>query len=84
MTSTAPAFPKYARDEKIMARKAKREKEDPEYHARMEKLYRKHVLKEPERQSLVQIGAPGNAPLVSIGNETKKSEEREEVGAMGD
>ena len=70
-------IPKYARDEKKRARDAKLQ-QDPEYHKRMEKLYRKHVLKEPEAEPLIQIGA-SSTPLVEIETET-----REEVGAMGD
>ena len=68
-------IPKYARDEKIKARDAKLH-QDPEYNKRMEKLYRQHVLKEPESEPLVQIG------MTSPAEET--TEPREEVGAMGD
>ncbi len=59
----------------------------------MEKLYRKHVLKEPEPEKLVQIGigAPKSS-LVQLPTNGKaaaakaedKAETREEVGAMGD
>jgi hypothetical protein len=81
---------KTARDEKIAARKAKLEK-DPEYNKRMEKLYRKHVLKEQEPEPLFQIGAEAKEangggccstpePAVQIEN----AEKREEVGTMGD
>ncbi len=52
---------KNAREEKQRARDAE-----------MARLYRKHVLKEPEPEPLVQIAAPS------------KREEREEVGAFGD
>jgi hypothetical protein len=80
-------IPKYARDEKIAARNAKLQ-QDPEYHKRMEKLYRKHVLQEPEAEPLVQIGmeaAQTNANgCCSTASEPEKAEKREEVGAMGD
>jgi hypothetical protein len=43
----------------------------------MEKLYRKHILKEPEPE-------PGFVPLGSIAPAAPKKEEREEVGSFGD
>jgi 7,8-dihydro-6-hydroxymethylpterin dimethyltransferase len=65
---------KTAREEKIRARDAKLKAEED---ARMMKLYRKHVLKEPEQVDVVPISsilpAPAPAP--------KKNEE---VGAFGD
>jgi hypothetical protein len=47
--------------------------------ARMAKLYRKHVLKEPDGPELVSIQAPAQAPKPK-----PASEEREEVGSFGD
>jgi tetraether lipid synthase len=81
---------KYARDEKIAKQKAKLA-EDPEHNKRMEKLYRKHVLREPEPEPLFQISAKAEEtngggscsapePTVQIEN----VEKREEVGTMGD
>jgi 7,8-dihydro-6-hydroxymethylpterin dimethyltransferase len=57
---------KNAREEKTRARDAE-----------MARLYRKHVLKEPDPEPLVQIGSsrPGAA---------SRDEEREEVGTFGD
>ncbi len=80
-------IPKYARDEKIAARKAKLQT-DPEYNKRMEQLYRKHVLKEPEPAPLVQIGigpvkADGSG-CCSPAPAGENADSREEVGAMGD
>jgi uncharacterized radical SAM superfamily Fe-S cluster-containing enzyme len=71
---------KTAREEKLRARDAKlREEAD---HARMEKLYRKHVLKEPEIEGFVPVdsllGNGGIAPAKPAAGK------REEVGAMGD
>jgi hypothetical protein len=63
---------KNAREEKIRARDAKLAQKDAE----MERLYRKHILKEPDPE-------PGFVPLTSLGV-TKKVEEREEVGSFGD
>jgi uncharacterized radical SAM superfamily Fe-S cluster-containing enzyme len=56
---------KTARDEKTRARDAQ-----------MAKLYRKHILKEPDQPELVQIGGGSPAPRLA--------EEREEVGSFGD
>ncbi len=82
--------PKYARDEKILARKAKRAT-SPEHDEHMAKLYRKHVLKEQEPEGLVQIGgALGQLKAKANGNGTNghskplEVEEREEVGSFGD
>ncbi len=67
---------KTAREEKLRARDEKL-KNDAE-NARMEKLYRQHVLKEPQPEGgfipLTSI-APANSPAA----ETKKETEREEV-----
>ncbi|MDX2178606.1 MAG: radical SAM protein [Bryobacteraceae bacterium] len=71
---------KNAREEKLRAR-AQKIKEQEE-NARMEKLYRKHVLKEPEMEGFVALDslkiAPAPAPAPS------REETREEVGSMGD
>ncbi len=77
-------IPKFARDEKRLARDAKL-KNDPEYHRRMARLYRKHVLKEPDADAFVPLGtiAPANGKT-SQPEAAKAAEEREEVGAMGD
>jgi uncharacterized radical SAM superfamily Fe-S cluster-containing enzyme len=64
---------KTAREEKIRARDQKLVSEAE--NARMEKLYRKHVLKEPEIQGFVSLDA-----IKPAGS----SESREEVGSMGD
>lgn len=70
---------KTAREEKLRARDAKLKEEAD--HARMEKLYRKHVLKEPDIEGFVPLDSllanGGIAPA-------KPAEKREEVGAMGD
>ena len=63
--------------QKIRARDAKL-KLDAE-NARMAKLYRKHVLKEPDAPELVSIQAPAPAPPPK-----PAAEEREEVGSFGD
>jgi len=63
---------KTAREEKFRARDAKQAAHD----VQMEKLYRKHILKEPDPE-------PGFVPLGSIAPAAKK-EEREEVGSFGD
>jgi uncharacterized radical SAM superfamily Fe-S cluster-containing enzyme len=65
---------KNAREEKLRAR-AERLKQQEE-NERMAKLYRKHVLKEPEGESLVSIIAPAKQAV------PKKQEE--EVGSFGD
>lgn len=77
-------IPKFARDEKRLARDAKL-KADPEYHRRMARLYRKHVLKEPDADSFVPLNtiAPANGKTAQP-EASKTAEEREEVGAMGD
>jgi len=73
---------KNAREEKLRAR-AQKIKEQEE-HARMEALYRKHVLKEPEMEGFVKLDAikpviaPAPAPAPA------PTEVREEVGSMGD
>lgn len=66
---------KTAREEKLRARdeKIKQAAED----AKMEKLYRQHVLKEPEPQG-------GFVSLGEIKPAAPKVEDREEVGSMGD
>ncbi len=69
---------KNARDEKVLARAAAKSQQDAERDAEMAKLYRKHVLKEPESEPLVQLGG-----LSSIAPAAKE-EEREEVGSFGD
>ena len=64
---------KNAREEKLRAR-AERLKKDEE-NQRMAKLYRQHVLKEPEGEALVSLIAPAKpAP----------KKEEEEVGSFGD
>jgi 7,8-dihydro-6-hydroxymethylpterin dimethyltransferase len=74
---------KNAGEEKKRARdlKLKQSQED----ARMEKLYRQHVLKEQAGPDLVQIGsiAPAPAPTPKSAPEVQV-EEREEVGSFGD
>jgi uncharacterized radical SAM superfamily Fe-S cluster-containing enzyme len=69
---------KTAREEKIRARDAKMA-QDPK-NAEMMKLYRKHVLKEPDQVGFVPLGgiAPAPAPKPA-----QKSEEKE-VGSFGD
>jgi uncharacterized radical SAM superfamily Fe-S cluster-containing enzyme len=72
---------KNAGEEKIRARDArlKQSQED----ARMAKLYREHVLKEPAGPELVQIGAVAPAPAPAP-KAKATVEEREEVGSFGD
>jgi uncharacterized radical SAM superfamily Fe-S cluster-containing enzyme len=65
---------KNAREEKLRAREARLRQE--EENRRMAKLYRQVVLKEPEREPLVQIN--------SIAPAAKPAEVEEEVGAFGD
>jgi len=81
--------PKYARDEKILAQKAKIQ-QDSAHNEQMAKLYRQHVLKETEPEGLIQIGGSlgalrskenGNG---SNGHAKPAVEEREEVGSFGD
>jgi uncharacterized radical SAM superfamily Fe-S cluster-containing enzyme len=71
---------KTAREEKLRARDAKI-KDDAD-HAKMEKLYRKHVLKEPEIQGFVPVDTllSGNGGIAPA----KPASKQEEVGAMGD
>ena len=71
---------KNAGEEKIRARdlKLKQSQED----ARMEKLYRQHVLKEEAGPDLVQIGSIAPAPAPPKAK--PQVEEREEVGSFGD
>ena len=66
---------KNAREEKLRAREARRRQE--EENRRMAKLYRQVVLKEPEREPLVQI-----ASIAPAANPAERVEE--EVGAFGD
>jgi len=69
---------KTAREEKIRARDAKLAKADEAEQEKMARLYRKHVLKEPENVEFVPISTIAPAkPAV------KKSEEKE-VGSFGD
>lgn len=65
---------KTAREEKMRARDARLKAIKSEEDERMMALYKKHVLKEPEGEKLVQIGL-ASAPKV---------EKNEEVGALGD
>ena len=72
---------KNAREEKIprSATPSRRRIEKSAQDVEMEKLYRKHILKEPEPE-------PGFVPLGSIAPAAKKKteESREEVGSFGD
>jgi len=74
---------KTAREEKLRAR-ALKQQQDAE-HAKMEKLYREHVLGEKPGAGLVQIGfgapAASDIPLPIIKPAAPK---QEEVGSMGD
>jgi uncharacterized radical SAM superfamily Fe-S cluster-containing enzyme len=65
---------KTAREEKMRARDARLAAVKSDEDARMMALYKKHVLKQPEGENLVQIGL-GAKPKV---------EKNEEVGALGD
>jgi hypothetical protein len=65
---------KTAREEKMRSRDARLAAVKSEEDARMMALYKKHVLKQPEGENLVQIGL-GAKPKV---------EKNEEVGALGD
>jgi hypothetical protein len=67
---------KTAREEKLRARDAKLA-QDPE-HQKMMRLYRKHVLKEPESVEFVPISTIASAP--GAPSATKQ----EEVGSFGD
>lgn len=77
---------KNAREEKLRAR-AEMIKEQ-EKNKEMEKLYRKHVLKEPEVQGFVSLDAikpVGSAPAGLVGlTPAPKAAESETAGAMGD
>jgi hypothetical protein len=65
---------KTAREEKLRAR-AERLKQEEE-NQRMAKLYRKHVLKEPEGEGLVSLIAPAKPKPAP--------KKEEEVGSFGD
>jgi uncharacterized radical SAM superfamily Fe-S cluster-containing enzyme len=67
---------KNAREEKLRARAEKLRQQ--EENARMAKLYRQVILKEPEGENLVQIGRMTPEPA------ERMEEEREEVGSFGD
>jgi 7,8-dihydro-6-hydroxymethylpterin dimethyltransferase len=71
---------KNAREEKMRARDAKLAEKEAARDAEMERLYRKHILKEQQPEG-------GFVPLTTLapanGN-GKKVEEREEVGSFGD
>jgi uncharacterized radical SAM superfamily Fe-S cluster-containing enzyme len=69
---------KNAREEKIRARDAKLQAEE---NAKMARLYRKHVLKEPENVEFVPLS--GIAPAKPANSE-KPAEKKEEVGSFGD
>jgi uncharacterized radical SAM superfamily Fe-S cluster-containing enzyme len=70
---------KNAREEKIRARAEKLKKQEED--ARMAKLYRQHILKEPLAPDLVQLQAPQANGKTS---NAAKHEEHEQVGALGD
>jgi uncharacterized radical SAM superfamily Fe-S cluster-containing enzyme len=70
---------KTAREEKTRARDERLRKMQEEENVRMAALYRKHVLKEPEGEKLVQIGLNPVAPAPA-----KPAEKQEEVGSFGD
>ncbi len=70
---------KNAGEEKIRARDAKLKQSQED--ARMAKLYREHVLKEPAGPELVQLGSISPAPALKP---KPVVEEREEVGSFGD
>jgi uncharacterized radical SAM superfamily Fe-S cluster-containing enzyme len=72
---------KNAGEEKIRARDAKLKQSQED--ARMAKLYREHVLKEPAGPELVQIGTIAPAPAAKA-KAKAAVEEREEVGSFGD
>ncbi|MBI1899157.1 MAG: radical SAM protein [Acidobacteria bacterium] len=68
---------KNAREEKVRARDEKlRQKQ---HDAEMERLYRKHILREPDPE-------PGFVPVDTLlgGGQPAPAEEREEVGSFGD
>ncbi|MBI1896819.1 MAG: radical SAM protein [Acidobacteria bacterium] len=69
---------KNAREEKLRARDEKLKQK--QHDAEMERLYRKHILKEPDPE-------PGFVPVDTLfanGNGQAQVEEREEVGSFGD
>ncbi len=71
---------KNAREEKIRARDEKlRQAQENE---RMAKLYRKHILKEPDQPELVQLN--GIAPAAPKPANAPGEHEHEEVGSFGD
>ncbi len=74
----AKGIAKNAREEKLRARAMKQKQE--EENARMAKLYRQHVLKEPQGPELVQV--QGIQPAKPKAEEA--AELREEVGSFGD
>jgi len=71
---------KTAREEKIRARDAKLNENDPE-HAQMMRLYRKHVLKEPESVEFVPLNTIAPAKPAAPAASKEKSKE---VGSFGD
>jgi hypothetical protein len=71
---------KTAREEKIRARDAKLNENDPE-HAQMMRLYRKHVLKEPESVEFVPLNTIAPAKPAAPAAPKEKSKE---VGSFGD
>jgi uncharacterized radical SAM superfamily Fe-S cluster-containing enzyme len=68
---------KNAREEKLRAR-AEKLKQDEE-NARMAKLYRQYILKEPESAALVQLQPPAPPPA-----KAQPKPDQELVGSMGD
>ena len=71
---------KTAREEKLRAR-AQKLKEQEE-NAKMEKLYRKHVLGEKEQEAFVPLSSIQSISPAKPA--APKAESREEVGSMGD
>ncbi|MCS7024791.1 MAG: radical SAM protein [Bryobacteraceae bacterium] len=69
---------KNAREEKIRARDAKLQAEE---NARMARLYRKHVLKEPDNVEFVPLSSIAPAAPAKA---TTPEEKKEEVGSFGD
>ncbi|MGA2434809.1 MAG: radical SAM protein [Bryobacteraceae bacterium] len=73
---------KSAREEKTRARDGKlRQAQENE---RMAKLYRKHILKEPDRPEFVQLSGIAPAEPAPAALEPEPSAQREEVGSFGD
>jgi len=70
---------KTAREEKMRARDEKQKLAQDAENAKMEALYRKHVLNEPE-SNLVQIGGSNGG----IKPAAKPVEKKEEIGSFGD